>query len=284
MARGVVAEPETPKAPAAGDLAELIRLFNASTERLKTSHERLQVRVAELSRELEEKNRALRRKNRLAIIGETAAIMAHEIRNPLGGIELYAGLLRREVGAEPAKVLLVDKMLTGVRHLNALVTDMLAFTNGVEPRPVPGSLRRAAEEALDLAMSAVMQKRLDVVRAFAEGLSVVPFDPELIRRVLLNFILNAAQAMEAGGRLTLRTGAGAGEAWVSVDDTGPGLSAEAQEKIFTPFFTDKAKGTGLGLAIAHRIVEAHGGRIDVDNRPGRGVTFKIVLPLKPAEG
>ncbi len=278
--RLIVAEPEKPPSPAAGDLAELMRLFNASTEQLKASHEKLQARVAELSRELEEKNRELRRKNRLAILGEMAACMAHEIRNPLGGIELYAGLLRRDVGDDPDKAALADKLLAGSRHLNALVTDMLAFTNGVEPRPVPGSPRRTAGEALDLAMHEVTRKRLTVDRRHGAETAEVPFDPELIRRVLLNLVLNAAQAMAAGGTLTLETSADAAGARWSVADTGPGLSDEAMEKLFTPFYTNKAKGTGLGLALAHRIVEAHGGRIEVENRPGTGARFTVVVPRK----
>lgn len=272
------------------ELTDLLASFNATTERLRRSHERLEARVAELTRELEAKNRELARKNRLAVIGEMAACLAHEIRNPLGGIELYAGLLARDTAAQPDAAGLVEKIRSGIRHLNRLVQDMLAFANGVQVHAAPCDLARVAEDALVLAGGALVPKAVSVVRRYAsppESLRVEA-DSALLQRVFLNIVLNAAEAMEEGGTLTIGMdpAASGGRAGVAVRfrDTGAGIAPSALEKLFTPFYTSKARGTGLGLSIAHQIVTAHGGTIEAANDPDRGATFTVWIPQKRAAG
>lgn len=289
------------------DLADLLETFNDTTERMRQSHERLQARVAELSRELEAKNRELARKNRLAVIGEMAACLAHEIRNPLGGIALYAGLLQRDVAGLPETSALVDKIRSGVDHLNRLVEDMLAFANGVKIRPEACDLAHCVENALVLAGGALVPKRIRVERSVLPLSHPLRADAALLQRVFLNILLNAADAMGEDGTLAISIAdetpaasfpdATAGlpaeahaaasfdaKAGVSVrfSDSGPGIAPEAMEKLFTPFYTSKARGTGLGLSIAHQIVQAHGGRIEATNNPGRGATFAVWIPLDPA--
>lgn len=272
------------------ELADLVESFNQTTERLRQSHERLQARVAELSRELEAKSRELARKNRLAVIGETAACLAHEIRNPLGGIALYAGLLQRDVASLPGASALVDKIRAGVEHLNRLVQDLLGFANGVQIQAAPCDLARVVEEALVLAGGALLPKAVRVERRFASPPQALraEADAGLLQRVFLNVLLNAAEVMGEGGALTIRLEpeARGGRPGIAARfaDTGTGIPSEALDRLFTPFYTNKARGTGLGLSTAHQIVAAHGGTIEAANNPDRGATFTVWIPLAPPRG
>ena len=160
--------------------------------------------------------------------------------------------------------------LGAISGLDSLVEDMLAFGREIEPRRKLQPLRPLVEQALDLARGVLEPRRVRVdvsVEAKAE------VDGEMMQRVFLNIIANAAQAVGEGGRLSI---AGEGQAIAFADD-GPGIAPDILEKIFTPFLTTKTKGTGLGLAIAHKIVEAHGGTIEGKNGPGGGATFTIRL-------
>lgn len=253
---------------AGGDISEIARLmqtFHQATERLGQSY----ARIAELQKELAEKDRKLSRKTRLEALGRMAANLAHEIRNPLGGIQLYASMLRRDLAADPAKVQTVDRILAAVSGLDKLVEDMLAFGRDQEPRRAPARLPAVVDAALDLARTAL--SRVEVVRRVDDAM--VTLDAEMMQRVFLNIILNAAQAMEQGGTLTIEGDASG----VRFSDTGPGIPKEVFDKLFTPFVTGKAKGTGLGLAIAQKIVEAHGGTIEARNNPDGGATFEVRL-------
>ncbi len=250
-----------------GEIARLMRTFNQATENLARSYQR----IGELQREVAEKDRQLSRKTRLEMLGRMAAGLAHEIRNPLGGIQLYAGMLRRDLAGDPDKVRTLDRILAAVSGLEKLVEDMLTYGRDLEPRRAPAPLSALVDEAVDLARGALEERALRVARA-RDGASV-EVDAEMIRRVFLNLILNAAQAMEPGGTLAI---AASGRS-VSFSDTGAGISADLLDKLFTPFLTSKAKGTGLGLAIAQKIVEAHGGAIEARNNPDRGATFTVRL-------
>ena len=249
-----------------GELTRLMETFNQATERLGQSYRT----IGELQKEIAEKDRQLARKTRLETLGRMAANLAHEIRNPLGGIQLYASMLRRDLESDVRKVEVLDRILGAITGLDSLVEDMLAFGREIEPRRKMQPLRPLVEQALDLARGILEPKRVRVdlsVEAKAE------VDGEMMQRVFLNIIANAAQAVREGGRLSI---AGEDRAIAFADD-GPGIAPEILEKIFTPFLTTKTKGTGLGLAIAHKIVEAHGGTIEAKNGPGGGATFTIRL-------
>lgn len=253
-----------------GDLSEIARLmevFNQATEKLSRSY----AHIADLQKEVAEKDRELHRKTRLETLGRMAANLAHEIRNPLGGIQLYASMLRRDLAGDPPKVQTVDRILTAVAGLNSLVEDMLAFGRDQEPQRRPTRLANLVESALDLAGTSLEKNGVEVEQGINGDRVTV--DPEMIRRVFLNIVLNAAQAMESGGRLRIEGDA----AEIRFTDTGPGIPPEILEKLFTPFVTGKAKGTGLGLAIARKIVEAHGGTIGAFNNPEGGATFVVKL-------
>jgi len=234
---------------------------------------------------LKELERRLERKDRLEALGEMAAGVAHEIRNPLGGIRLYASLLERELADRPEARRTVGKVISGVDHLNRIVEDLLAFTKEIVPEPRAMDLREVVEQALELAAPKIDSSGARVLRRLPAGRVGVVADPGLLMRVFLNLIINAAEAMPEGGELTVSVRRpAAGETTVEVADTGPGIAPEKARKIFNPFFSDKPGGTGLGLAIAHRIVEAHGGEISFANRFSGGAIFTVTLPSGEGRG
>jgi signal transduction histidine kinase len=250
-----------------GELARLMETFSQATEKLGRSYQT----IAELQKEIAEKDRQLSRKTRLEMLGRMAATLAHEIRNPLGGIQLYASMLRRDLEGDAAKARTLDRILAAVSSLDALVEDMLLYGRDVEPAKARQPLGAVADAALDLARAAIEEKGVKAVRDGAGGEADV--DGPMLQRALLNLVLNAVQAMERGGTLTLR----AEGRTLSVLDTGPGIPSEVLEKLFTPFTTTKAQGTGLGLAIVQKIVEAHGGSVEARNRPEGGAAFTVRL-------
>jgi signal transduction histidine kinase len=257
-------------------------MYNEVTGRLQVSHERLEGEVVRLREQLEQKNRELEMKKRLAALGEMAAGIAHEIRNPLGGIQLYASTLAAEVADRPLAAELVKKISTGVKGLNALVSDMLTFTRDLQLTRREEELADIVHGAVELAMPSLLDRGVDVhVDDSVE--QTVSVDGRLLNRVLLNLILNAAEAIgDTGakdGRIALSAVKANARTELIIEDNGPGIPAEMLERIFDPFFTTKHTGTGLGLAIVHRIIEAHGGRISASNRaaPEHGAVFRIVL-------
>ncbi len=223
-------------------------------------------------RELEEENK---RKERLSAMGKMAVTIAHEIRNPLGSIELFAGLLKRG-GSNEERVKWAESIIQVVKSINTLISNMLTFTRPMYVEPQPVDLKELAEECIWASQSALEEKNISY-GIEGEGVRVW-LDKELMKQALLNLIINAIQAMDGGGKLRLKVGRRGDEAFIAVSDTGCGIPEEMQKRIFDPFFTTKKKGTGLGLAIVHRIVEAHGGRIVLDSRPGN-TTFTIYLPV-----
>ena len=243
-----------------GEIARLLETFNQATEKLAGSYRRIE----ELQTQLAAKDREIARKSRLETLGRMAATLAHEIRNPLGGIQLYAGMLRRDLEHDPEKVRTLDRVLGAVSSLDQLVEDMLVYGRDVELRKARRSLGDVVDDALALA-----RVQVDVRREGTPGDAEV--DADALGRAFLNLILNAAQA--ARSALVVRFEGRS----VSFADDGPGIPAEVLEKLFTPFVTSKAKGTGLGLAIAHKIVEAHGGTIEARNAPGGGAVFTVRL-------
>jgi signal transduction histidine kinase len=267
-------------------LAGAIAAYTQITQRLQESHDRLAREVARLRAELESKNRELERRSRLAALGQMAAGMAHEIRNPLGGIALYASLLASRLMQDAEGAAIATRIATGVDRLNALVNDILAFAGEIQPQKRPILLSAVLGEAHELARG-----RLE---AAGTRLSIrcecdVEFqgDAHLLVRAIANLLFNACDA--AGeGVVAITAAQVGGELEISVADSGPGVPAELLDRIFNPFFTTKDRGTGLGLAIVHRIVESHGGRIAVRNAPDGqepgGAHFVIRLPTGAAQG
>lgn len=261
------------------ELGRIIMAYSEVTDRLQQSHEKLQETVIALREELGEKNRLLERKNRLAALGEMAAGMAHEIRNPLGGIHLYASMLAKDVAQMPPSLDLVKKISGGVKRLEALVSQVLAFSRDIIANPAMTDLAQVIGRAVEMA-SPKLDAHHVVWEIEGPAEMLVTVDPFLIEQALLNLLLNAAEAMhERGGTLRIYYASGenvqARQLHLVVKDTGPGIPATVLDRIFDPFFTTKDTGTGLGLAIVHRIVEAHEGTIMATNPQGGGAQFEI---------
>jgi signal transduction histidine kinase len=279
--------------PTPGDLADLLAAFNEVTGRLQATHETLRREVSALRIELRDAHEQLARSRRLAALGEMAAGIAHEVRNPLSSIRLYARLLEQDLGDRPAERATAMKIGEAVLGLDAVVGDVLAFARELKPRPTrldaSGMLTRALEACRGEVPAGV---RVD--RADREGAVEFEGDPGLVHRALVNVIRNALQAMEdtacppGGHVLMLGARIEASErkkglsAVLVVRDTGPGVSREFLDRMFNPFFTTRASGTGLGLAIVHRIMDAHGGRVTAAagaSRAERGAEFELHFPL-----
>ena len=260
------------------ELAGIISSYNEVTERLKDAHERLEREVARLHEELGRKNVELRRRDRLAALGEMAAGLAHEIRNPLGGIALYSSMLERELARESSAHGVAAKITIGVRTLERLVSDILDFA---QERPLQSHACRMADllPALDASLEPwAKQCQCEVVIDPKAGACALHCDPERLGQALLNLLMNAVQAAGEKGKAWLAARPIADGAEIEVCDSGSGIPKEDLDRIFNPFFTTKAQGTGLGLAIVHQIVEAHGGTIRAGNRSEGGARFVIWLP------
>ena len=260
------------------ELGSVLRDYMEVTQRLQQTHEALQREVARLRREVESKDRELERRRRLAALGEMAAGVAHEVRNPLGAIRLYTGLLRSRVSGAAGALELLEKIETGIQAIDAIVQDTLALSprgGRLEAHP----LADVVAGALEMCRAEVERRGVRLVwRNGGEKLRVL-VDSGALQRVFVNLVTNAIQASPTGGVVTVTVEAGAGgAATVRVADEGPGLPADVIEKIFDPFFTTKENGTGLGLAIAHRLVEAHGGSLTAGNRRSGGAEFVVELP------
>ena len=261
------------------ELGRIILAYSEVTDKLQQSHERLEQTVLTLRQELSEKNRLLERKNRLAALGEMAAGMAHEIRNPLGGIQLYASLLAKDVAGVAGAGELVGKISGGVKRLEALVSSVLHFTREITATLNPTDAADLVDQAIELATP---QMDARGIAWSVEGPRPMPIvaDAYLLSQCLLNLVLNAVDAMQPGGHLSIRLwpadeALGTRQLRIVVRDTGPGIPTTILDKIFNPFFTTKDTGTGLGLAIVHRIVEAHDGTILASNPPDGGAQFEI---------
>ncbi len=221
------------------------------------------------------------RADRLQQLGEMAAGVAHEIRNPLNGIEGFASLLARDLAADDPKARYARLIIEGVRHLNRTVTGLLEYAK-------PRRLERAAHDPVALASSVVELTRADdALGAIAlsvvatEALEPLLCDGHQVRQVLLNLVRNAVQAARSQVTLSVESTGDADDPAIAfvVDDDGPGIPADDHQRIFTPFFTTKDEGTGLGLAVSHAIVEQHGGQLLLDDSPLGGARFRVVLPL-----
>lgn len=247
-------------------------------------------RAVEISRDityLKQLEQELVKREKLAMVGELAAGLAHEIRNPLSAIMASAKLLRehRDDLSEEDYRTLTETIEKESRRLEALLSDFMTFAKPKVPKPELMDLNQIVRDAVRVLKYDPEQLHgIEIIEELDPTLPPTMVDPYQIEQVFLNVLLNAVQAMRRGGRLTLRSGKENGEIWFAISDTGIGIASEKMDKIFKPFFTDKPQGTGLGLSIAQRIVEEHDGRIEVMSKPGRGSIFTIFLPIRGPEG
>jgi signal transduction histidine kinase len=258
----------------ANTLAEDLRL---QSEKNRRTAEQL----AEANQQLQKAEEAVRRSDRLAALGQLSAGLAHELRNPLGTIRGSAEMLNRAVSSENEIAREVAGFIASeVDRTNSLITRFLDFA-----RPLKLRLDKAdLSQTLDRAVAAVEREapRVAIYKNYAPEIAPFPFDPELLERVFFNLIVNAAQATQPGGAVTVKTRAGNGIVEIAIIDRGSGIDSKDLDNIFNPFFTTKPDGVGLGLAIVSKIVDQHGGKIAVESDPGKGSVFRVFLPMDRA--
>jgi two-component system sensor kinase FixL len=218
----------------------------------------------------------LREQTSLARLGEMAAVIAHEVKNPLAGIRGAIQVIGGRLPKESKDAAVVKEIVNRIDTLNELIKDLLLFARPPHPRPLPVDLAGLVRTTADLLAG---DPALKAVAIQIEGAAPPALaDAELLKIVFQNLLVNSAQAMQGRGEIQVTLQPVDGVCRVSFRDAGPGIAAEVRDRIFTPFFTTKARGTGLGLATAKRIVEAHGGRITIDSASGGGTTVIVELP------
>ncbi|MBX3379199.1 MAG: hypothetical protein KF805_03830 [Phycisphaeraceae bacterium] len=285
--------PATSPSLTTGELAELMSAFNAVTGRLQETHDQLRGEVSRLSRELTEANEQLERSKRLAALGEMAAGIAHEVRNPLGSISLFARMLKDDLAERPVQQKLAEKIILSAKGLNAVVGDVLTFSREFRVQKEDSSVSEILDRALAACQHDGMEgwDKIEIVRNDYKAGASIPLDPSLALQAITNIIRNAMEAMVESDlpkkiltlevrRHTIADSQGKRERvqGIRVVDSGPGLSEEVLRRMFNPFFTTRKAGTGLGLAIVHRIMDAHGGRVVASNGKGGGAAVELLFP------
>ena len=237
-------------------------------ERARSESERLHARLLEVER--------------LATTGELAAVMAHEIRNPLAAIVNATALLTDEAGlTADERASTVSAIRTEARRLNRILSDFLHFARPQAARRTPGDIREIVQHVGALIRDDRSRApRVDVKVAVDPTVPRFPFDRDQLTQVVWNVALNGVQAMNGRGRLSFEVARKNGDVALAVTDSGPGIAPAAVGRVFEPFYSGKANGTGLGLTIAERIVSAHGGRIEIHSDPGRGTRVTLLFPLE----
>jgi len=239
---------------------------------------------------VEQLNERERLRDRLVAIGELAAVFAHEVKNPLAGIEVMAGHLRRKVGESPEVQSVLTDIIGEAKMANAIVQEVLDFVRPIRLQVEPTLLCDAVQAAVQHADAKGRRGNIVVETRVPQTLPHLRADKHQLTQVLTNLMVNAYEALDGKGHVTvtasetrLQDGAGGRDAiLVEVADDGPGIPADVREKVFEVFFTTKAKGSGLGLAIVKRIVDAHDGRLDLQTS-SEGTRVRVTLPLAGTE-
>ncbi len=250
------------------EFGDLGRNFNAMVRQLRESREEIQrLHRTQMSRA-----------EHLATLGELAAGLAHEIRNPLAGIAGVIEIVGRDLPRNSPALAVLGEVHREVSHINRIVSDLLEIARPRVPDFRVGDLVATAEHAVLFARDQAVARQVELTLEKPASLPWVAHDAGQVRQVLLNLLLNAVQACQPGGHVTVQFGEDDDTVSVAVADDGKGIPPELLSNIFRPFFTTKGSGTGLGLSFARRIVDDHDGRIEVTSQSGQGSCFKIYLP------
>jgi signal transduction histidine kinase len=241
--------------------------------------------------QIEERERL---RDRLATLGEMAAAIAHEVKNPLASIEVMAGVLKRQLSDRKDAVEGLDDIIKEAKMANAIVVEVLEFVRPIQLQVEHVALDEAIKDSIAMAESKMPRGAVTVHTDIDAAVPALHGDPHQLRQLFANLLANAFEALEGEGRVDIRATLVPGEEGqagameplppqvvVEVRDNGPGIGSDDLERIFSPFFTTKPQGTGLGLSIVRKVVHAHDGRIDAVSAPGRGVTFRVALPVVP---
>jgi len=219
------------------------------------------------------------RAEHLATIGELAAGLAHEIRNPLAGIAGVVEVMGRELPKESSSRTVLPEVQNEIQHIQMILSDLLAYARPRPPEFHPADLNATVEQAVFLARQQVRTKPIEITLAPEKGLPRISHDPVQIQQVVLNLLLNGIQAVQNQGKIEVALRQGGEWAVIRIRDSGKGIPHDSLAKIFKPFFTTRKEGTGLGLPLAKGIVESHNGKIEVTSDTGQGAQFEVWLPM-----
>ena len=269
------------------EVGQLAGSFNAMAQELQEHREHLERIVGARTAELRQAQDSLVQSEKLASIGLLAAGVAHELNNPLTSILMNVNLLIEDAGDQRALRVELQRIVEDTVRCKRIIDDLLDFSRRQDLDIAATDLNALVREALGLLGRSARVQGIDVTSELSGAIPPVPCDPARMEQVLGNVLVNAAQAMPQGGRLTVRTGLRGDFAEISVDDTGPGIPEAIRGRVFDPFFTTKPQGTGLGLSIVYRIMEAHGGKVEVQSTlrddprgsAGGGTGTRVILSL-----
>ncbi len=253
------------------ELGKVAQTFNSMIETLSKTKKDLEILH----------QRELERVQKMATLGELAAAMAHEIRNPLAGIASAVKIIRGGLEKDDPKAEIFNEINYQTVRLEKIVSNLLQFARTSSPQLSFFDIHEIIDKILNLFLYQIQNQGIDVEKEFQSSLPHIYADPEQIQQVLMNIVLNAIQAMPEGGRLRFKTlfQAEDGMVQLAIGDTGIGISEEIIPKIFKPFYTTKAKGAGLGLAIVEKITQEHKGKVSISSKGGMGTTVEISLPI-----
>ena len=238
--------------------------------------------------QLEERERL---RDRLAAVGEMAAAIAHEVKNPLAGIEVMAGLLRRKTTDAPEAQAVLTDIINEAKMANAIVQEVLEFVRPIRLQVEHTAVAEAVQAAVQLAETKARRGDIRVEINVPQGLPLIHGDQHQLTQLFTNLLMNAYEAMNGQGRVTFAARTihvddglnGRESVVVELADQGPGMPQDVADRVFNPFFTTKPQGSGLGLAIVRKIVDAHDGSIDLETAPGRGTVIRVTLPISGSE-
>jgi signal transduction histidine kinase len=259
-----------------GDPEADIRVLSCSSSPMKQGSRVLVLQDVTRIRNLEKR---MQESERLAAMGELAVEVAHEIRNPLGGLELFASLLREPELTQKEREQYLDNISIGIRSLNTILSNMLSFSRQPEPVKAPVRIADVLHEIGAFMLPLMKQRDISLQEVYRDRREIQA-DREMLRQVFTNLLLNALEALPQGGRILLGTTARRNAVAVRIKDNGIGIPEEFRGVVFTPRFTTTRKGNGLGLAIVQRIVEAHRGRVQLRSERGRGTEFILTFPME----
>ncbi len=256
-----------------GELAELANAFNYMASALRTRDEQLK----------EFAKKRIMESERLAVVGQLAADVAHELNNPLQGIVTYSHLLLEKTPPEDPRNTSVGKIVSQANRCTTIIRALLDFSRPRKPQKRPSDVNAVLKECLSLVEDQALFHNIDIIKRLNTALPPIVVDPSQMQQVFMNLIINAAEAIEGGGQLTVATRYEPADPVIEIEfaDTGHGISEDNLERIFDPFFTTKevGHGTGLGLAISYGIIREHQGTISVQSEVGNGTTFSVQLPV-----
>ncbi|MGB9756404.1 MAG: sensor histidine kinase, partial [Candidatus Bathyarchaeales archaeon] len=259
--------------------AQLIESLREARKQLETYALELEKKVEERTQELKRSQEQLLKAQRLAVIGELAGMVGHDLRNPLTSIAGAQYYLKKRLSLEANDKIrdMLDLIERNIAYSNKIINDLLDYSREIELEISETTPKTLVKEALGLVEIPKNVQVLDLTKSIPK----IRVDVEKTRRVFVNLIRNAVEAMPKGGKITIKSRALGENLEMIFADTGVGMSKQTLEKLWTPLFTTKAKGMGFGLAICKRFVEAHGGSISVKSALGKGTTFTVTIPIQP---